>query len=563
MKKMKRLAALFLAVVMVMAMGMTAFAEEPATPPTAGNAKITIDNPVKGETYTLYKLFNVSAERDENGKVTGNAYSYYLTKADYDTYGTTLKAANIEFKESVDGSTYTVSKINGKELRELKDSDMAELASKLNTMMQEKDSEYTFNDTGKSVTATVSVVGEGEDAQEVVNPVVFDGLAPGYYFVDSSLGSLCALHTSADEVTMHEKNSTPSIKKEVEEDSDGSWGEEATADITQTVKFHLTVNTGTNTNAPDPTNPETGVDADYVIEDTLPGGMTYIHPENKISDGVSIVQIKDTKTKEAIAIPEGLVESVTYASDVLTITLDGEKIKDLGQRKDIVIEYSAKVDADAKIYNEVNKNTAILKYHDREMGKAEALVKTYEIGADDENGNGTLTKIDPDKDGENKGLEGVKFTLTNADGARARVDGVIFNGWISAPGEDASEDEKATYAAAKISTDSNGEIHVKGLDAGTYTLTETDPLPGYNPLDYTITIIIDEKNEHVVTYTENTDRDGAAENAPELDIVNNKGVILPSTGGIGTTIFYVVGGILVVGAGVLLITKKRMSAREK
>lgn len=479
MKKMKKIAALLLAMVMIFAMGMTAAA-----------AEITVDNAVEGETYNLYKLFDVSVAENATAD---SGYSYYLTKADYDVYGATLKAAGVTFTESADGSRYTVN---------VEDFDAAALAENL-------------KDNVESLKKVASEEAEG-------TTVEFTDLDEGYYFLDSSLGSLCSLNTSGDGKVIVEKNSFPSIKKEVQEDSDSTWGEEATADITQIVNFRLTVNTGTNPAEGVPEG-ETGVDEDYVITDTLPPGMTF--KEITGINGIAAEKVTDS-----------------YENDILTITLDGEAVEALGQDADIVIEYTASVESDAVIGGAGNKNTVTLRYKKQESSD-EATVKTYEIGADDISGKGTITKVDATNG--DAALAGVGFTLTNAEGKFAKVDGTVFNGWA---------DDKV-----EILTDAEGEIHVKGLDAGEYTLTETSPKDGYNALDYTVSVTIAE--DGAVTYLASNAASGTAPSG-SIEIANSMGTILPSTGGIGTTIFYVVGGILVVGACVLLITKKRMGTRE-
>lgn len=132
--------------------------------------------------------------------------------------------------------------------------------------------------------------------------------------------------------------------------------------------------------------------------------------------------------------------------------------------------------------------------------------------------------------------------------------------------------EEISYVPVKVSiqmtTDSEGKLSFKGLGAGTYMLEETVTPAGYNTLEpITFTISFTAPSKEVTDGTEkctwSIDWSGATEDGGifAADVINQSGSLLPSTGGIGTTIFYVVGGILVIGAGILLVTKKRMNSR--
>ncbi len=131
-----------------------------------------------------------------------------------------------------------------------------------------------------------------------------------------------------------------------------------------------------------------------------------------------------------------------------------------------------------------------------------------------------------------------------------------------------------TYVDADVSiemtTGKDGKISFKDLGAGEYTLTETVTPEGFNTLE-PITIVISFRGPEVVNTGDEPGFWGMTWNGESVtpndngifaqDVINQSGSLLPSTGGIGTTIFYVVGGILVIGAGILLVAKKRMSNR--
>ena len=111
-----------------------------------------------------------------------------------------------------------------------------------------------------------------------------------------------------------------------------------------------------------------------------------------------------------------------------------------------------------------------------------------------------------------------------------------------------SETGETVIRDGKVTTSSTGKFTIKGLDAGTYNLTETKQPDGYNKLTTPVTIIISDTGTITVNGT----------NVNPVEVENKSGSLLPSTGGMGTTLFYIFGAILVIGSGVVLITKKRM-----
>jgi len=154
------------------------------------------------------------------------------------------------------------------------------------------------------------------------------------------------------------------------------------------------------------------------------------------------------------------------------------------------------------------------------------------------------------KGDEKTPLAGAKFTLSkNSDGSDpislVEVGKNVYRV--------ATKDDVNTIT--EITTDATGAFTIQGLDSDTYYLTETAAPAGYNVLKSAIEVKVSDKGEVTYIY------DGV-EATGTVMVENNTGAELPSTGGIGTTIFYVVGGLLVVAAGVLLVTRKRMSKSE-
>lgn len=213
--------------------------------------------------------------------------------------------------------------------------------------------------------------------------------------------------------------------------------------------------------------------------------------------------------------------------------------------------------------------------------KTETYTTALTVLKKDEQGN-VLTGAAFKLEGENLHfvcIDGVLFYEDNKDGTHWRLKDGSFTD-VDPNGEGVDQSRYASLTAkwtlhegtfaggpdsqaeiAEGMVDSNGKLYFEGLGVGTYTLTETVTPSGYNTIaPITFTISFDPATKTFSTDNENIKLNDNLE--LELTVVNAKGTTLPSTGGIGTTIFYIIGGVLVVAAGVLLITKKRMSAKN-
>lgn len=347
--------------------------------------------------------------------------------------------------------------------------------------------------------------------------VSFTGLDLGYYLVDTTLGTLCSLDTTNPNVVMEEKNEVPTNVKTVEEDSTGNYGEKNDADIGQTVNFKSTITA------------QAGAE-NYVFHDTMSTGLTYT--------GVTGITLNGTTVEDSnyTVVTEGLTDGCTFEVRFTQAFCDTLKAND-----QIVISYTATLNENAVIAGEGNPNTSKVSYGDSSNTKytPDSQTKTYTWDVD-------VFKYT--KDGETeKALAGAKFTLSkNADGSNPIA--LVSEGnnvyRVAKTGE--------TGTVTEITTDATGKFTIKGLDADTYYLTETAAPAGYNKLAGPVTIVIGKSG--VVNGT-----DEAPQGVDEVKVLNQSGTELPSTGGIGTTIFYILGSILLVGAVVLLVTKKRMS----
>lgn len=469
-------------------------------------ATITVDNAVDGETYTAYKLFDVTHGVGADGDLgtDDDTYAYYTSS---EALKNALEDAHagLTFKKAEGTGNWYVSG----------DVDAATLAEYINT---------NWDDTFK---ALLTKAGAGTASNKRAS--IDTGDETGYFFVDSSLGSLCILKTADANVTVEEKNSLPSITKTVKEDSTDEYGETATIDgEVDTIYYKLTVNTGTGY-----AGLGNGVDSDYTITDVLPKGIAYNGNTVDIS-GWTL----DTDY------------TVSYAADThtLTIVLKASKLAKLGQDANIEITYNADAKDDDKNLTVAteHKNTVTLTYKKQTMTD-EAVVKTYDLGTTAD-GTPTITKVDGSG---NTPLAGVKFVLSKTVNGATKYAAFTNNyltGWVYSQGQ-----------ATELVTDSNGNIKAEGLDADTYILTETETLPGYNLLNDTITVVIDENGNETYKLTNSNSKDEAKNT---ITVVNEAGSQLPTTGGMGTTVLYIAGAALVLGAGITLVVRRRMNSDQ-
>ncbi len=326
--------------------------------------------------------------------------------------------------------------------------------------------------------------------------VQFTELKLGYYLVDTTLGTLCSLDTTTPDVVMNEKNPEDTITKEVKEDSTGDYGASNDAQIGDTVEFISVVTL----------NPHT---TNVSIHDTMDSGLTY-------NNDVSIEGLNEGTDYTVNNDPEdGCTFCITF-TDTYLISLEASTT--------LTVTYTAVLNKDVitatpTIDDQVNK--IVIKY-----GNAQSVEVTTTT---------TTHKFAVNKWAENfEDLADAEFSLKKA-GTVVKLIKIDDNNYRVA-----ERDEEG--AVKTFITVANGDIVIWGVDADAdYTLKEEVAPNGYNILP----------EEVKVTVT--------ADNNLTVNVENNSGTELPSTGGIGTTIFYCTGAVLALGAFVLLITKKRMS----
>ncbi len=347
--------------------------------------------------------------------------------------------------------------------------------------------------------------------------VKYTQLPLGYYLVDSSVGALCGLTTTHPAATIEEKNGVPSVEKKVQEDSTSKWESSNTADIGQTVNFQTTITA------------QPGAQS-YVLHDKMDEGLTF-------SGSVSV-----TKGTQTFTTPTDYRLVSTDIEDDCTfeIVFTQNFCDKLQAGDEIVVTYSATLNEKAVIAGVGNKNETWLKYGDNSVTTHKTTTtKTYEI---------PVFKYTEETVGNKTGLPNAEFTLSkNSDGTNPIELVDITNGATEGKYRVAKTGDTTI---TKVITLATGKFTIQGLDADTYYLTETKQPDGYNKLSKAVKIVIDEEGKITV--------DDGATSTKLVEVENKTGSLLPSTGGTGTTLFYIFGAILVIGSGVVLITKKRM-----
>lgn len=344
-----------------------------------------------------------------------------------------------------------------------------------------------------------SVTAVGTKTPERDETIVFDGLESGYYLITSTNGTLAMVDTTPkkQDVTVEEKNPDSTLNKKVQEDSNSEWDDNNSAQIGDTVNFKvvITVKKGAK---------------NYVMHDKMEDGLTFN------ANSVEIAGLtKDTDYTVVTETSDDCTFEIKFAQAYLDkITQDTE----------LTITYTAVLNENADITNG-EKNDAQLTWGDKSGTEwSETVTKTYEFSV--------LKYSASDKD--KKPLAGATFQLKDAKGNVVKLIKVSSTEYRVANGNEEG-------AVDSFTTVATGKIVIKGVDLDKYTLTETKAPEGYNLLNAPVDVQVN------------------ADNALTVEVPNNSGTELPSTGGMGTTVFYVLGSILVIGAAVLLITRRRMS----
>lgn len=574
MKKARKLTAVLLSLVMLLALVVPASAAE--------NYSITIHNDKTGHTYEAYQIFagTVSSDAATDGETKGPMLGDITWGSGVDGAAllAALKAADVE-KYGACTTAADVAKALGTETAIAADAAaFADIAAQ------------------RLTTAAKTATAPNDDGNYII-----EGLPAGYYLVKDSLqaGDNQTGQVLSDyivqvlgNVTMDPKDSDiPTVLKKVydeefaqdvlnhpEQPYGTGYNDVADWDIGDRVPFKLIATV--------PQNIDSYEEYTFIFHDTLSAGLT-LDPNS--------LHVYVTETADAdingLNPQAATLYTVSEVAENGTFTVTIPNIKALDNHDHaanfIIVAYDAILNANAEIGLDGNPNSVFLEFSNDPNGDglghtAEDTVIVFTYGLDG-------TKVD----GANltTTLPGAQFVLLNplhTQAAEVDDNGTVTS-WVTVQtlggNEDAVklpttyEEWVERYPDSIVTSDENGKFKISGIDDGTYHLLEIKAPNGYNLLEDPVELVITATTANGQTW------DGAANTAltaltidvagagavngvldtgiVNVTVENNQGATLPETGGMGTTLFYIIGGLLVVGAGVLLVVRIRMKAHNE
>lgn len=583
MKATRKLLALLLALLLTAALTVPALANEDdgtdeAQPQADTTYTITINNNKDGHIYEAYQVFA--------GDLAGSEQAGYVL-------------SNITWGTGVNGGAL-LSALKSDETLQIHFGNCTTAADVAKVLSDNAGQGGSFASNSANLDAFAAIVGENLSgtatgtSTDAGDTYTISDLPAGYYFVKDKDDSLTGADPDAytkfmlelvQNTTVQPKSDVPSVEKKVQEDDkynqDGGYGQGyndvADWNIGEAVPFKLIG-----------TIPEMdGYDTyKYIFHDTLSNGLTL----NASSVKVYVAESANADLSTLTPLIEG--DDYTLNTSSLSDNCSFEVVfSDLTEvtiperSEYIIVAYTATLNKNAEIGLDGNPNKVYLEFSNNpyaeeetnETPKDEVIVFTYELDT---------TKVDGgSEDPENPTkLQDAQFVLLNSTGDKvAKIDTANkFDGWVELP-EGTGEGGAITYEdwtgynetnKVILTSDDDGLFKVIGLDDGTYKLREIQAPDGFNLLPNDVEVVITATTNNGQDWTSGkasealTKLEVTADSQPGtgdvisgvagITIENNKGATLPETGGMGTTVFYVLGGILAVGAGVLLVARRRM-----
>lgn len=575
MKKARKLTAVLLSLVMLLALVVPASAAE--------NYSITIHNDKTGHTYEAYQIFagTVSNDAATDGEAEGPMLGDIIWGSGVDDarYAELLAALKADA---------TIGALEG-----MQDAaDAAAVAAALDGA--DAETAAAFADV---VSDYLAAAPTGQTNNMADGNYIIQGLPAGYYLVKDQDGSLEGDADTATDyivqvlgnVAMEPKDSDiPTLEKKVAEqgkgdegkyDLDGGYGkyynDVADWNIGDSVPFKLIASI--------PNNIESYDEYKFVFHDTLSNAFTLEEDSIKVFVAATTAANVEQFTPQDDDLYQVAVDGQSFTLTIPDINpLDAHG----NPANYVIITYSATLNENADIGLDGNENTAYLEFSNDPNGDGlgrtaedTVIVFTYELDG---------TKVD----GETQAaLQNAQFVLLNGAKSEAAmvVDGKV-TGWAKVATEAAAGDVQmpGTYEEwverygdqnVILTSAADGTFKIAGLDDGTYYLREIQAPNGYNLLEEDVKLVITAETSNVQNWAGEPDQaltalnisvnDGVAQDGVldtgivNVTVENNQGATLPETGGMGTTLFYIIGGLLVVGAGVLLVVRIRMKAHNE
>lgn len=542
MKHVKRLASLLLALTLVFALAAT-----------AGAATVTVPGGIlEGHSFTAYQVFS---GRYEDGVL-----------------------SDVQWGNGVNSESFlnALKGLTGGEQTDSLFEDCTDAKSVADVLSANSSNTALANTVAKL--AYAHKTGDGTALTQGENT-----MDDGYYLVVDTTQSVAqgsaynaSLLQVVGNIDIRVKTAVPTVEKKVLEDDkynqDGGYGtgynDVADYNIGDAVPFKLIGS------VPDMSRYDT---YKYIFHDTLSNGLTL----NESSIKVYVASDKAGTGKAEIT---DWTKKVTGQSFTVSFA-DIKSVSGVSNGKYIIVEYTATLNENAVVGLDGNPNTVYLEYSNKpdqsgtgdtdNTGRTpndQVIVFTYKLDT---------TKVDGQNN--NTKLKDAKFVLLNSDSTKvAKITDGKFDGWNALPTVVGTDGKIAADSwptdTVLTSAETTGLFSVTGLDDGTYKLREIVAPAGYNLLSADITVVITATTTNGQTWTNGQASSALTNLAVTADTVagtgntstgiagitvaNNKGSTLPETGGMGTTLFYVIGGILAVAAIVLLVTKKRMNSAE-